>query len=241
MEQHTVIVVGADPAGLAAAARLQRAGLRAVVLERADAVGASWRGRYDRLRLNSAALVLDAPRRRRRSPRHRTSSRRATTSSPTSTPTPTHHDARHPPRRRRSSASTATATRWVVRTSAGELRAQPRRRRRRATTTARTSPRGRAATRFGGQLAARRRATARRRRTAAGTCSSSAPGCTGAEIAYDLVEGGARARAPGGAHAAEHHASARPIGAPLAALFAPADARRRRASCASCAGARSAT
>ena len=49
-----VIVVGAGPAGLASAAELGRRGIAALVLEQAPAVGWSWRGRYDRLRLNSS-------------------------------------------------------------------------------------------------------------------------------------------------------------------------------------------
>jgi putative flavoprotein involved in K+ transport len=59
-----VVVVGAGPAGLASAAELQRAGATAVVLERADAIGASWRGRYDRLRLNSSRPFSKLPRSR---------------------------------------------------------------------------------------------------------------------------------------------------------------------------------
>jgi cation diffusion facilitator CzcD-associated flavoprotein CzcO len=56
-----VIVVGAGPAGLAAAAALRRARIPAVVLEQADTVGASWRDRYDRLRLNSARWFSTLP------------------------------------------------------------------------------------------------------------------------------------------------------------------------------------
>lgn len=48
-----VVVVGAGPAGVAAALALKDTGLRAVVLEQADQVAASWRGRYDCLRLNT--------------------------------------------------------------------------------------------------------------------------------------------------------------------------------------------
>jgi len=61
MNQHEAVVMGAGPAGLAAAAELGRRGVRAVVLERTDAVGASWRGRYDRLRLNSSRWSSQLP------------------------------------------------------------------------------------------------------------------------------------------------------------------------------------
>jgi len=47
------IVVGAGPAGLAAAQRLQAGGVRPVVLEKADEVGAAWRRHYERLHLHT--------------------------------------------------------------------------------------------------------------------------------------------------------------------------------------------
>lgn len=62
MDDRTVVVIGAGPAGLASAAELGRRGVPAVVLERADAVGSSWRGRYDRLRLNSSRWFAKLPR-----------------------------------------------------------------------------------------------------------------------------------------------------------------------------------
>jgi cation diffusion facilitator CzcD-associated flavoprotein CzcO len=60
-DTHPAIVVGAGPAGLAAAAELGRRRIPAVVLERGDAVGASWHGRYDRLRLNSSRWFSELP------------------------------------------------------------------------------------------------------------------------------------------------------------------------------------
>lgn len=47
------IVIGAGPAGLACAASLKKAGTSPIVLEMADAVGASWRRHYDRLHLHT--------------------------------------------------------------------------------------------------------------------------------------------------------------------------------------------
>ena len=48
-----VLVIGAGPAGLAAAAELGRLGVPAQIIERTDAVASSWRTRYDMLRLNT--------------------------------------------------------------------------------------------------------------------------------------------------------------------------------------------
>jgi putative flavoprotein involved in K+ transport len=55
------VVVGAGPAGLAAAAMLQRGGVETVVLDRSDGVGASWRRHYDRLHLHTARWLSDLP------------------------------------------------------------------------------------------------------------------------------------------------------------------------------------
>src|SRR5271167_2106947 len=48
-----VIVVGAGPAGLAAAACMRERGLNPVILEKSDAVGSVWRRHYDRLHLHT--------------------------------------------------------------------------------------------------------------------------------------------------------------------------------------------
>jgi cation diffusion facilitator CzcD-associated flavoprotein CzcO len=61
MGEGRVVVVGAGPAGLASAAELGRRGISVTVLERASAVASSWRGRYDRLRLNSSRPFSKLP------------------------------------------------------------------------------------------------------------------------------------------------------------------------------------
>jgi cation diffusion facilitator CzcD-associated flavoprotein CzcO len=61
MSDERAVVIGAGPAGLAAAAQLGRRGISTVVLERGDAVGWSWHGRYDRLQLNSSRWISQLP------------------------------------------------------------------------------------------------------------------------------------------------------------------------------------
>jgi hypothetical protein len=48
-----VVIVGAGPC-VAAALALKDVGVRSVVLDRADDVASAWRGRHDRLRLNTS-------------------------------------------------------------------------------------------------------------------------------------------------------------------------------------------
>ena len=59
-----VLIVGAGPAGLAAAGELGRRGISALVLERGESVATSWRRRYDRLRLNTSRWTSNLPRAR---------------------------------------------------------------------------------------------------------------------------------------------------------------------------------
>lgn len=52
-EQTSVIILGAGPSGLAAAACLREKGVPFIVVERAGAVGSTWRNHYERLHLHT--------------------------------------------------------------------------------------------------------------------------------------------------------------------------------------------
>ncbi|GAA2292371.1 NAD(P)/FAD-dependent oxidoreductase [Streptomyces kunmingensis] len=60
-ERPPVYVIGGGPGGLAAAERLKAHGVRAVVLEKSDRVGSSWRGHYDRLHLHTTRRLSSLP------------------------------------------------------------------------------------------------------------------------------------------------------------------------------------
>lgn len=61
MERREAVVIGAGPAGLSAAAMLRKRGVQAVVVDRADKVGASWRQHYDRLHLHTVRWLSNLP------------------------------------------------------------------------------------------------------------------------------------------------------------------------------------
>lgn len=61
--ENQVVVVGAGTAGLAVALCLSDLSIPSVVLERGDGVGAAWRSRYDRLRLNTGQRYSHLPKR----------------------------------------------------------------------------------------------------------------------------------------------------------------------------------
>ncbi|MFE6907660.1 flavin-containing monooxygenase [Streptomyces erythrochromogenes] len=60
-QPRPVYVIGAGPGGLAAAAALRARGIRAVVVEKSDTVGASWRRHYDRLHLHTTRRLSALP------------------------------------------------------------------------------------------------------------------------------------------------------------------------------------
>ena len=64
MNERRVVVIGAGQGGIATAVALKDAGLQSLVLDRADRLAAAWRGRYDRLRLNSCRWFSHLPGRR---------------------------------------------------------------------------------------------------------------------------------------------------------------------------------
>jgi cation diffusion facilitator CzcD-associated flavoprotein CzcO len=64
MSERHAVIVGAGPAGIAAAVALKDRGIRPTVVDQAESVASSWRRRYDRLRLNTCRPLSHLPRRR---------------------------------------------------------------------------------------------------------------------------------------------------------------------------------
>jgi hypothetical protein len=62
--ERGVVIIGAGPAGISAALSLKDLGIRSVIVERADEVAASWRTRYNRLKLNTGRQFSHLPSRR---------------------------------------------------------------------------------------------------------------------------------------------------------------------------------
>ena len=52
-DRHTVLIVGAGPAGLAVAGGLRLLGRDATVIDEAAQLGSSWREHYERLHLHT--------------------------------------------------------------------------------------------------------------------------------------------------------------------------------------------
>jgi cation diffusion facilitator CzcD-associated flavoprotein CzcO len=63
MSQHDVAVIGAGPAGVSVALSLRDRGVYPLLIDRANEVGSSWRGRYDSLKLNTGRPFSHLPNR----------------------------------------------------------------------------------------------------------------------------------------------------------------------------------
>lgn len=64
MDDRGVVIIGSGPAGISAALSLRDVGIPSLVVERAAQVAAAWRGRYDRLKLNTGRQFSHLPGRR---------------------------------------------------------------------------------------------------------------------------------------------------------------------------------
>lgn len=60
-QETSTLIVGAGPAGLAVAAQLTQRSVPYLLIESSDAVGASWRGHYDRLHLHTSRGMSGLP------------------------------------------------------------------------------------------------------------------------------------------------------------------------------------